>query len=124
MSKFVQVKTQLRDLQMIKLALDDLKMQYSENASYRHRWSGVSHSVPLLVTDAHLTFGLRLAEDESYEAVGDDMELRRFRPALDRITQRYAYQMVLAETGKAGFELVEETVGQDQVIRMTVRRWK
>jgi hypothetical protein len=124
MSKFVQLKTQLRDSQMIKLALDDLNLQYSEDAKYTHRWSGYSEVVPLLVTDANITFGLRQAGDGSYEAVGDDMQMRRILPALDRITRRYAYQMVLAETSAAGFDLVEETVGQDDVIRLTVRRWR
>lgn len=123
MSKFVQVKTQLRDIETIKLALDDLKLRYSEDATYTHRWSGRSHSVPLLVAGDSLTFGLRPAEDGSYEAVGDDMQMARLRPVIGRITQRYAYRMVVAETEKAGFDLVEESVGQDDVIRLTVRRW-
>lgn len=124
MSKFVQVKTQLRDLVMVKRALDDLKLSYSEDATYRHRWSGGSYAVPLLVQDGSLRFGLRQCEDGSYEAVGDDMQMSRIKPAVERITQRYAYQMVLAETSEAGFELVEQSVGQDNVIRLTVRRWR
>jgi hypothetical protein len=123
MSKFVQVKTQLRDLAMIKRALDDLKLSYSEETTYRHRWSGSEYAVPLLVRDGSLTFGLRPSESGSYEAVGDDMQMRRIRPAVERISQRYAYRMVLEETAEAGFELVEERVGDDNVIHLTVRRW-
>ena len=123
MSKFVQVKTQLHDVEMVKHALDDLKMSYSEEATYRHVWSGSAYAVPLLVKDGSLTFGFRQDEEGSYEAVGDDMQMQRIRPAVERITQRYAYHMVLAETSNAGFDLVEETVGADNVIRLTVRRW-
>ena len=39
MSKFVKVRTELRDLTMIKRALDDLELKYQENADYRHGWS-------------------------------------------------------------------------------------
>lgn len=124
MSKFVQVKTQLRDLVMVKRALDDLKLSYTEDTAYKHRWSGGSYAVPLLIQDGSLTFGLRQRDDGSYEAVGDDMQMQRIKPAVERITQCYAYQMVLAETSEAGFELVDETVGHDNTIRMTVRRWR
>ena len=123
MSKFVQVRTQLQNPEIIKLALDDLKLRYTEDATYRHWWSGSSHAVPLLVSDGTLSFGLRPTERDVYEAVGDEMQLRRIRPLLDSITQRYAYHMVLTETEKAGFSLVEEAVGHDNVIRMTVRKW-
>lgn len=124
MSKFVRVKTKLRNLEMIKRALQELRMQYSEDAVYTHRWSGARYAVPLLVTDGRLEFGLRAAEDGSYEAVGDDMQMRRIGPSVARISQQYAYQMVLAETTKAGFDLVEESVGDNEVIRLTVRRWR
>ncbi|MCB0082883.1 MAG: DUF1257 domain-containing protein, partial [Caldilineaceae bacterium] len=42
---------------------------------------------------------------------------------LDQIQQRYAYHKVLAEVEQAGFSLVEEKTGADNVIRLTVRRW-
>ena len=123
MSKFVRVKTQLRDLAMIKRALDDLKLGYTENTHYRHAWSGFSGEVPLLVRAPKAVFAFRPAADEGYEAVGDDMQMPAIRAALQQVQQRYAYHVVRAETEKAGFELVEETVGRDQAIRLTVRRW-
>ncbi len=46
MSKFVRVKTQLRDPALIKQALDDLRIRYKENERYTHRWSGYSGTVP------------------------------------------------------------------------------
>ena len=70
-----------------------------------------------------VTFGLRKGESDAYEVVGDDMQLRGIQSLLQQIQQRYAYHKVLAETRKAGFDLVEESVGRDNVIRMTVRRW-
>lgn len=128
MSKFVKVKTELRDLNLVKQALDDLKISYEENAVFTHRWSGFSGKVPLVVHGASATFGLRTAPDkesgeEKYEVIGDDMQMSQIRSGLARIQQRYAYHKVLAETEKAGFSLVEEQTDRGNVIRLTVRRW-
>lgn len=123
MSKFVKVKTELRDLTFIKQSLDELKLAYQENTKFVHTWSGFAGQVPLLVRANNVTFGLRQAEDESYEVVGDDMQMAQIRKTMQQVQQRYAYHKVLAETAKAGFALVDENVGRDKVIRLTVRRW-
>ncbi len=123
MSKFVRVQTALRDLTLIKRSLDDLKIGYQENAHYVHTWSGFKGEVPLLITHQRVQFGLRQDGDATYEVIGDDMHMSTIRKAMDGVQQRYAYHKVLDETAKAGFSLVEESVGRDQVIRLTVRRW-
>jgi hypothetical protein len=123
MSKFVKVKTQLRDLNLIKHALDDLKLSYSENANFTHTWSGFRGQVPLVVKVNHAQFGLRGTESGEYEVIGDDMQMGVIRKELGQIQQRYAYHAVRQATQAAGFEMVEESVGNDQVIRLTVRRW-
>ena len=51
------------------------------------------------------------------------MQMAQIRAIMQPVQQRYAYHKVVAETEKAGFSLVEEQVGKDNVIRMTVRRW-
>ena len=123
MSKFVKVQTQLRDLNLIKNALNDLKLTYSENANFVHMWSGFRGQVPLVVKVNHAQFGLRATASGEYEVIGDDMQMKVIRKELAHIQQRYAYHAVRQATAEAGFELVEENVGRDQVIRMTVRRW-
>jgi hypothetical protein len=123
MSKFVKVRTELRDLALIKRALDDLKLSYGENERYTHIWSGHKETAPLVVKDKRIMFAFRSNEDGTYEAVGDDMQLGQIRSTLQQLQQRYAYHKVLAEVEQAGFALVEESTGKDRVIRMTVRRW-
>jgi hypothetical protein len=123
MSKFVKVQTQLRDLNLVKHALDDLKLAYTENTNFVHTWSGFRGQVPLVVKVRNAHFGLRPTDVGDYEVIGDDMQMSVIRPELQRIQQRYAYHAVRQATAEAGFELVEENVGRDQVIRMTVRRW-
>lgn len=123
MSKFVRVQTALRDLSLVKRSLDDLKISYQENARYVHLFSGFTGKVPLLIKQQRLQFGLRETDQETYEVIGDDMQMAKIQKTMGQIQQRYAYHKVLEETSKAGFSLVEEQVGNDQVIRMTVRRW-
>ncbi len=123
MSKFVKVKTELRDVALIKRALDDLGMAYQENAAFVHRWSGFRGVLPLVVRQGHVQFGLRATDGGAYEVVGDDMQMATIGKALQQIQQRYAYHKVLEEVSRAGFDLVEEKTGRDQVIRLTVRRW-
>jgi hypothetical protein len=123
MSKFVKVRTELRDLNLIKRALSDLQLGWKENARYTHVFSGHTEIAPLVIKTGHVQFALRATPDGIYEAAGDDMHMKGIRAALEQVQQRYAYHMVLAETAKAGFELVEEQTGRDHVIRMTVRRW-
>jgi hypothetical protein len=123
MSKFVKIKTELRDLALIKRALHDLKLQYRENERYVHPWSGFSGQVPVVVNHRHVAFGLRETPEGAYEVIGDDMQMRQIEGVLNQMQQRYAYHKVLEETAKAGFDLVEEKTGRDNVIRLTVRRW-
>jgi hypothetical protein len=123
MSKFVKISTQLRDVALVKKALDDLKISYRENARYVHVWSGFSGDVPLVVQGSGVTVGLRSQADGTLEVLADDMQMARVRPLMQQVQQRYAYHSVLEATAAAGFDLVEEAVGADKVIRLTVRRW-
>lgn len=123
MSKFVRIKTELRELALIKRALDDLKLSYQENQRYTHVWSGFSGQAPLVVQAKGARFAFRATDENLYEAIGDDMQMATIRTQLDAIQQRYAYHKVMGEVEAAGFTLVEEQIGRDRVIRMTVRRW-
>jgi hypothetical protein len=123
MSKFVKVRTELRDLALIKRALDDLKLVYRENERFTHVWSGYNQQAPLVVKQKGAAFAFRTNEEGAYEAIGDDMQMAQIKNTLQQLQQRYAYHKVLAEVEQAGFTLVEEHAGKDHVIRMTVRRW-
>ncbi len=123
MSKFVRVQTELRNPVLIKQALDDLKIHYEENEKYVHRWSGYSGTVPFVMQQNRVTFALRETDDHGYEVIGDEMQMRAIQATMAQVEQRYAYHSVLAETAKAGFDLVDEAVGEDGLIRLTVRRW-
>lgn len=123
MSKFVRVKTELRALALIKRSLDDLALKYSEDAEYSHIWSGFRQKIPLVVREQGVAYGFQVNTDGVYEVLADDMQLGRIQKSLQAIRQRYAYHQVLATAEQAGFDLIDERVGKDHVIRLTVRKW-
>jgi hypothetical protein len=42
---------------------------------------------------------------------------------LRQVTQRYAYQTVVKETTKVGFQVAEQQKNEDGSIRLVVQRW-
>lgn len=122
MSKFVKIRTELRDLDLVRRALDDLKLAYEADATWVHAFSKVREPAALVVKAPGAHFGLRAVEDR-FEVLADDMQTARIKPLLAQLMQRYAYHKVLADAALAGFDLVEEQTGADKVIRLTVRRW-
>ncbi len=124
MSKFVKVRTELRDLEMIKRALDDLGLPYTTSGDYRHGWSGSTHQADLVVTGGTFHgFAFRRNDDGIYDILGDSMGLSAQKETLRQLNQRYAYHKVVHEVSHAGFNLVEEKTDRDQTIRLVVRRW-
>lgn len=124
MSKFVRIQTELRDALHIEKAFEHLEIQYGKNEQYVHPWSRFRGVVPYVVKTRGAKFGLRLTDSGVYEVIGDDMQMGSICKMLGKIQQQYAYQKVLGEVEQAGFNLIEESVGQDNVIRMTVRHWQ
>jgi hypothetical protein len=124
MSRFVRISTQLRDLGIVKHALDDLSIKYDVNKLFMHGWSGKQVNADLVVKDRGGVFALVRNKEGVLEAQGDQAVLQGQHKLLGQITQSYAYHKVLAEARKAGFNLVEEKHTSDQVIRLVVRRWE
>lgn len=122
MSKFVKIRTELRDLQLVQRALDDVKVGYTSGGTFSHSFSGRNEQVALLVNAPGAHFGL-CDVGGRLELMADNAQMARIKPLLEQVTQRYAYHKVLADAALAGFELVEESTGADKVIRLTVRRW-
>lgn len=42
---------------------------------------------------------------------------------LSKVTQRYAYNTVMTETSRQGFQLAEEQLQADGSVRLVVQRW-
>mgnify|MGYP005855285467 CR=1 FL=1 len=124
MSHFTRIQTRLRDIAIVKEALKDLKYAVRENDAVRgySRWERVSADVVVEAEDGR-DIGFRQDGDQ-VELVADFWNRRLDQEAfLQRITQRYAYRMVIQKAGEQGFQVVKEEQQQDGSIRVVVQRW-
>ena len=67
--------------------------------------------------------GFASTPDGTYEAIISEFDRQKYDQAwLNKLSQRYAYRAVRDTLAQQGFDLVEESMGEDKQIRMTVRR--
>lgn len=128
MSHFSTVKTELRQLEPLVQALNDLG--YSPEQGQRsvrgYRGQTVTADLAVAMQDGG-DLGFRWnAESGAYELVTDldlwkqAVPVERF---LAKLTQRYAFNTVLAASSREGFEVAEQSTAQDGSIELVVTRW-
>ena len=128
MSHFSTVKTELRQLEPLVKALED--MGYAPDQGERpvrgYRGQTVTADLAIAVQEGG-DIGFRWnGTSQSYELVTDldlwkqQIPVERF---LSKLTQRYALNTVLAATEKEGFQVAEQTQTEDGSIELVVTRW-
>ena len=128
MSHFSTVKTELRQLEHLVKALED--MGYAPDQGERpvrgYRGQTVTADLAIAVQDGG-DIGFRWnSASGSYELVTDldlwkqQIPVERF---LSKLTQRYALNTVLSATTKEGFQVAEQTQTEDGSIELVVTRW-
>ena len=128
MSHFSTVKTELRQLEPLVQALEDLG--YSPEQGERPVRGYRGQTVTADLADAMQEggdLGFRWnAQSGAYELVTDldlwkqTIPIERF---LAKLTQRYALNTVLTATSHEGFQVSEQHVAQDGSIELVVTRW-
>jgi hypothetical protein len=128
MSHFSQITTKIRNLDSLKLALSDLGAAWQAGPCDVRGYQGQTQTAEVVIAQANgYDIGFRLNPDTSdYELVAD---LQYWQQPLTvdgflrQVTQRYAYNTVMTETTRQGFQLTEEQVQEDGSVRMVVQRW-
>ncbi len=126
MSHFSQIKTQIRNIDSLKDALTDLGVDWKQGPREVRGYRGQTHAAEITVEQNNgYDIGFRWNGKE-YELVADlqywqqDLSVEGF---LRQVTQRYAYQTVLKETTRVGFQVAEQKQNQDGSISLVVQRW-
>lgn len=128
MSHFSQIKTKIRNLDSLKLALNDLGTDWKAGPCDVRGYQGQTQSAEVVIAqDNGYDIGFRLnPETSDYELVADLQYWQQpltVEGFLSQVTQRYAYNTVVAETSRQGFQLAEEQVQKDGSVRLVVQRW-
>ena len=128
MSHFSTVKTELRQLDSLVQALNDMGFPPEQGSRPVRGYQGQTVTADLAVTmqeGGDLGFQWN-AKSGSYELVTDldlwkqQIPIERF---LAKLTQRYALNTVLVATANEGFQVAEQTQAQDGSIELVVTRW-
>ena len=128
MSHFSQIKTKIRNLDALKVALTDLGAAWQSGPCDVRGYRGQTQLADLVIPqDNGYDIGFRLnSETKEYELVADLQYWQQpltVEGFLRQVTQRYAYNTVLTQATQQGFQLSEEQVREDGSVRLVVQRW-
>ena len=126
MSHFSNIKTKIRNLSSLKAALSDMEIDWKAGPKSVRGYQGQTHNAEIVVEqDNNYDIGFSWNGQE-YELVSDLQYWQQpltVDAFLQKVTQRYAYQTVLAESNKQGFQVAEQQKNEDGSIRLVVQRW-
>ncbi|PZO15069.1 MAG: hypothetical protein DCF25_14190 [Leptolyngbya foveolarum] len=128
MSHFSQIKTKLRNLSSLQLALDDAGIRWEAGPRTVRGYEGKTQTAEVVIQQENgYDVGFKRSEESGdYELVADlqywqqPLSVEGF---LNRVTQRYAYHTVVNESANQGFQVSEQVDNQDGSIRLVLQRW-
>lgn len=127
MSHFSQIKTQIRNLVSLQAALTDLGIDWKEGPCPVRGYRGQAVNAEIAIEqDNGYDIGFSWNGNE-YELVADLQFWQQTSSVdmfLSKVTQRYAFQTVMKETAKQGFQVAEQQQNEDGSIRLVVQRWR
>jgi hypothetical protein len=126
MSHFSQIKTQIRNLESLESALTDLNIDWNRGQRPVRGYRGQTHDAEITIEQNNgYDIGFKWNGQE-YELVADlqywqqNLSVEGF---LRQVTQRYAFNTVVKESTRAGFQVAEQQENADGSIRLLVQRW-
>lgn len=134
MSHISKIDTKIKDLNMLKKALDVLNIKYveaHENSTITLQGYGKDEEIENCIfeikTGCKYSIGIRKV-NESYEVVADWWAVETFTgqkqdEIMNKITRQYAYETIMDKVKDMGYSVVEENEDTKNNIHLTVRRW-
>ena len=118
MSHLSQIKTKIRNTQVLQKTLMDLGFNYNMKPNSKFDM--------LVSTKNFDTFELLWNGQEYY--ISADMQTWKYNMnvdlLIDQITQKYSYNSILEESIKNGFTNLSEEFMKDGSIKLIVQRWE
>ncbi|MGD1906417.1 MAG: DUF1257 domain-containing protein [Leptolyngbyaceae cyanobacterium] len=126
MSHFSHIKTRLRNLEVLQLALTDLDIEWQSGPAKVRGYQGQTCSVDLVIEQSN-QHDIGFAWNGQEYALVSDLQFWQQPLSVDGflqlITQRYAYHTILHETAQRGFEVADQQQRKDGSICLLVQRW-
>jgi hypothetical protein len=139
MSHIAKIETKIKDLVILKKALENIGMQCveaKENETLTLKGYGknecIEECVMEIKTGSSFSIGIRKKEIANevtgYEVAADWWAIETFtgqkqEDIMNKITRQYAYETVMDKVRKMGFSIVSEEADTKENLRITIRRW-
>jgi hypothetical protein len=131
MSHFSRLKTTFRDRELLVRCLEEMGYEVRTGGTVQG-YTG-QQEVDFSV-QAGNGYGIGFVQNQggSYDLVADwwgvkgkngDRLVAQLQERINRIQREYALRMVMEQTKKDGFEVVEQATETDGSVRIVVRRW-
>ncbi len=128
MSHFSQIKTKLRNLSSLQLALDDAGVRWESGPKVVRGYQGKTETAEVVIEQENgYDLGFKRSDESGdYELVADlqywqqPLSVDGF---LNKVSQRYAFHTVVNESGNQGFQVSEQVTNEDGSIRLVLQRW-
>ena len=128
MSHFSTIKTQIKEVQPLIKALDNLGYAVDQEEKfvkgYRGKFTAVDISI-ILPGDTKVGFKWE-NNSNTYELV-TDLDLWKFELPVERfiskVTQMYAYETIISKTKEDGYQIVEQKNQNDGSIELVLTKW-
>ncbi len=134
MSHISKIDTKIKDLNMLKKALEVLGMGYTEAQNGQkitlHGYGKdeiIENCIFEIKTGSKYSIGIRKVEND-YEVVADWWAIETFTgqkqdEIMNKITRQYAYETIIDKVKGMGYSVVQEDEDTKNNIHITVRRW-
>lgn len=128
MSHFSQIKTKLRNLSSLQLALSDTGIRWQSGPKPVRGYQGDTETAEIVIEqDNGYDVGFKQnAETGNYELVADLQYWKQplsVQGFLNQVTQRYAYHTIVNEAATQGFQVSEQAANEDGSISLVLQRW-
>ncbi len=126
MSHFSNIKTQIRNLSSLKTSLSQLGIDWKSGPLPIRGYQGQTRTAEVIISQEN-NYDIGFSwNGESYELVADlqywqqPLSVEGF---LQKVTQGYAFNTVVTESEKQGFQINEQQKNEDGSIRLVLQRW-
>ena len=126
MSHFSRIKTTIRDISILKKTLSCMDLDYKCGKYAIKDYNGNEQFLDILIKGHdNFSYGFAL-HDKEYVLVADlqlwnqNVSIEKF---MDKVTQYYAYNMIMEKSSNEGFDCRVNKFQQDGSINLVVQRW-
>lgn len=122
MSHFTTIKTQVKDLDLMKKVLDELKYDYEFNCMIRNYYDNQTKVNLAINIGSEYAVGLKKNQDDIYEAIADWGMILNKQP-WQKIMQNYSLEVVKQQAIAMGYEINTVEVNDNDEIRVVIEGW-